>query len=480
MSNSTTNTSQKINPAVLPDTPSSVAKDGISHPSAPIDGDLLPFIPPKPCDTQHHSRNTDNSSSNVNGFQRNGFRVNLAEAIQMIASTLDFVGVEDLSHGRRVGYTAFRCAEVLGWQRDMQRFALFAGMLHDCGVSSTREHQEIVDADVGVPLQDHCVRGFEYLNGCRILREFAEPGRFHHTPWKELIKVDLPAASIEVANLIHLADMFDVLRLRNLDLAHPETITLQRQSIMDCLRHDAPGAYSPDFLDALETVISTDAFWFSLTPEYIVPMTHKIFDGAELQLDLSPSELSNLATFVSRIVDAKSPFTHQHSERVALLSETMAAEFNLSKTTQIEIRVAGLLHDIGKLRTPDALLDKPGGLTDEEFSVIRRHTFDTKQVLDSFIPDSRIGWWAACHHEKLDGSGYPFGLTATELDLEARIIAVCDIFQALAQNRPYRPSMEKDEILGIIEKIVARGQLDHDVFEALKARGDEYFGIATG
>jgi HD-GYP domain-containing protein (c-di-GMP phosphodiesterase class II) len=135
--------------------------------------------------------------------------------------------------------------------------------------------------------------------------------------------------------------------------------------------------------------------------------------------------------------------------------------FNADSLAQVEI--AGLMHDVGKLCVPDEIVEKPARLTPVEFSVMERHSFETWQILRHVPGLETIAEWAAFHHEALNGRGYPFRHKGGRLSMEARIVAVADVFQALAQERPYRGAQPAGEIRGILEGFVADGVLDGDV-----------------
>ncbi|MCU8501128.1 HD domain-containing protein, partial [Vibrio vulnificus] len=135
--------------------------------------------------------------------------------------------------------------------------------------------------------------------------------------------------------------------------------------------------------------------------------------------------------------------------------------------------------DIGKLRTPDSILHKEGPLSEIEYIHIKRHTVDTGVALNMIFPHSNIAQWAANHHERLDGSGYPYNKTAEQLDLPSRIIAIADVFQALSQNRPYRSKLSPQEITDIMWPMVEQNQLDGDVYAKLEQNLNHCYAMST-
>ncbi len=167
------------------------------------------------------------------------------------------------------------------------------------------------------------------------------------------------------------------------------------------------------------------------------------------------------------VVDAKSSFTFRHSIGVTDAANAIAEYLGINADRRKLVHRAALLHDIGKLRVPNSILDKPGKLNEEEWNIMREHpvlTFGILSRIGSFGELARI---AGAHHEKLDGSGYPYNLAANQLPIEARIIAVADVFGALTEDRPYRSGMSAEQALDIIARDVP-GKLDGDCFEALR------------
>lgn len=133
-----------------------------------------------------------------------------------------------------------------------------------------------------------------------------------------------------------------------------------------------------------------------------------------------------------------------------------------------KIKIAGLLHDLGKLSIPNDILDKPGKLNEEEYMKMRSHTYYTKKILREIGGIDDIAEWAANHHEKLDGSGYPEGLKDKDLDSVSKLMAVCDMYQALTEDRPYRRGMSSKDAIDIIYKSVKLKKLDGEALDKLK------------
>ena len=152
------------------------------------------------------------------------------------------------------------------------------------------------------------------------------------------------------------------------------------------------------------------------------------------------------------IIDAKSPFTYRHSTRVADVAREVARHCGLDEAEQRRIYRAGLLHDIGKLGISNTILDKNGPMTPEERVLMEMHPRFSLQILERVTAFRRFAWTASLHHEKLDGSGYPFGVAGDGIDLPARILVVCDIYDALTSDRPYRRGMSEEQASAILER----------------------------
>ncbi len=160
----------------------------------------------------------------------------------------------------------------------------------------------------------------------------------------------------------------------------------------------------------------------------------------------------HLATIeaLARAIDAKDQTTQMHIRRVQVYATGLAKALGLSDAEIQGVKTAALLHDIGKLAVSSRILDKPGKLTDEEFTTMKAHPAYTLQILERVACFRGLASMAAAHHERLDGSGYHLGLAAFDLSRPARILAVADVFEAMTADRPYREAMPFEKALGIV------------------------------
>jgi putative nucleotidyltransferase with HDIG domain len=178
--------------------------------------------------------------------------------------------------------------------------------------------------------------------------------------------------------------------------------------------------------------------------------------------------IDRIASAFADIVDAKSPWTGRHSQRVAAIGDRLARRLGLTGDRLRDIRIGALLHDLGKLGVPNTILDKPASLAPEEWAVIKRHPQLSREILQQIELFAAVAEIAACHHERLDGKGYFRGLSAESLGLSARIVAVADVFEAMTSARPYRPAMTEERALGIMRKSSG----DHLAAEVIAALSD--------
>jgi putative two-component system response regulator len=208
-----------------------------------------------------------------------------------------------------------------------------------------------------------------------------------------------------------------------------------------------------------------------------------------LKLKLRTDELERAESVLfslARSIEGKDPYTHGHCERLAEYSARLGEQLNLTEEQLIALRRAGIVHDVGKIAIPDAILLKPGRLTPEEWAIIREHPVVGERIcapLKSFrsvLPIIRH------HHEKFDGTGYPDGLRGDDIPIAARVLQIVDVYDALTTDRPYKKAFSITDALQTMKQEVANGWWDHrifDEFERLVRNGTADFlsqGAAAG
>ena len=398
----------------------------------------------------------------------------LRHVIYALSDALDLVGIDDIAHGKRVGIMAAECAQSQGWPRAETAFLFDLGLLHDAGVSSTVTHGHLVTEFDWESSHGHCHVGYELLRDFAPLARMAMPIRYHHTHWSQLCELGVEPQMARWANLIYLVDRVDALAAQHYANGN---LLMQTQRIREQIAGRSGTNFAPELVEVFLAASRSEAFWLNLEARGIQAYLADMLAQSQPYV-ATVQELKQLATIFSRIVDAKSPFTAEHSLGVARLARFLAEKLGVSAENCDKIEIAGLLHDIGKLRVPDEILDKPAKLDERERKVMNAHSFETYQILRLIPGFEEIAPWAAYHHEEPGGTGYPFRRRAEHLDLEARILRVADIFQAMVQDRPYRQGLSAAEVLGFMRELVARGSVEADIAAVVEADIDSAMAAA--
>ncbi len=224
--------------------------------------------------------------------------------------------------------------------------------------------------------------------------------------------------------------------------------------------------FDPELVDALLELADAD-FWWQLRSDDISAAVLAL-EPAWKVVQLDEDYLDDIASAFGQIVDSKSPYTSGHSARVALYVDLMAETMGLGSDRRRWLRRGALLHDIGKLGVSNSILDKPGKLDDDEWAAVRAHAMHTEAILSRIDAFAELARVSGAHHERLDGAGYPRGLSGDEISAETRIITCADIFDAITAARPYCGAVPVDETLAIMAKSVGTA-IDPDCFNVLKA-----------
>ena len=225
--------------------------------------------------------------------------------------------------------------------------------------------------------------------------------------------------------------------------------------------------FDPDLVAAFEQVAQDSQFWETLRDPQIAQAVH-LLEPAQYTRTLDEAYMDDIALAFGQIVDAKSPFTAGHSERVGFYSDLIAQELSLPKAQCHWIKRVGLLHDVGKLGVSSAILEKPDKLTRDEFAAVKEHARLTEEILAKIAQFDDLAKVAGAHHERLDGNGYPRRLSAPDIRMETRIVTVADIFDAISSQRPYHAATSPERTLEIMQGMVDNA-IDRNCFDAIRS-----------
>jgi HD-GYP domain-containing protein (c-di-GMP phosphodiesterase class II) len=236
-------------------------------------------------------------------------------------------------------------------------------------------------------------------------------------------------------------------------------------------RPDGSGVFgSKDFPLAAEIISLADSYDAGVPLDgfssgLLAVLGQQDSDAALPQWHLEGQEAVKLGLIIARAIDYKSKFTRRHTLGISEKARHMAGFYGYGEEETAKLYLAACLHDLGKLATPTEVLEKPGRLTDAEFETIKGHVLKTYDMLEGVDPDIRH--WAAGHHEKLDGTGYPFGLKEEGLDFNAKLMACIDIYQAVSEERPYHPARSHEDTMKILYQMAENGMISKSVSKDL-------------
>ncbi len=383
--------------------------------------------------------------------------VNLGNILLSFSDAIDLAYQSISAHQIRTAFIAWQMAKGAKLSQSVNEKIFIGALLHDVG-ALTPEGKIRLHNFEDINTEPHCIRGASLFELSSLLRPSSRMVRFHHKPWnKWQTTIDSPDAF--ESQILYLADFLERSINRNKYILHQhEELTIKISSMAGTEIHS-------DVVNLFVEISNREEFWLDLVSPrlYSILLHFGPFRRSEIEID----DIFSVALFFRSIIDFKSHFTATHSTGVAECASILSRIFGLTTSEVSLMKLAGYFHDIGKLAVPNVILEKPDKLTKEEFAVIKKHTYFTYTVLNSIGGLGHIPEWAAFHHEKLDGSGYPFHVNHEKLSTGSRIMAVADIFTALTEDRPYRAGMQRDEIKRILENVAKNNEIDKRIVDLL-------------
>ncbi|MGB4311796.1 MAG: HD domain-containing phosphohydrolase, partial [Natronincolaceae bacterium] len=396
---------------------------------------------------------------------QNNFKISFSQLVSALSEAVDLVCPVLNNHHKQVAYISYRIAKALNFPNEKLADLVIAGLLHDTGALGLDERIDLLDFEEKDAYR-HTINGYILLKDLEIFKKAGEIIKHHHLPWANGAGTIYRGDSVHPeSHILYLSDRIAVSIDRNIGILY------QVKDILRKIKNQANSRFHPQFVSIFEELGATKTFWLDVVSLYIDDKLGEIWKDFDKQLDLE--ELLEVTKVFARIIDSRSRFTAIHSSGVEAVARIIAQKMNWSERDCIKMAIAGNLHDLGKLAIPDKILEKPGKLTTGEYKIMRSHAYHGYRLLNKIEGLEEINRYGSFHHERIDGSGYPFQLEGGDLEEGSKIMAIADVLTATTEDRPYRKGMEYAEAMGIIEKMGQDSKLDTEIIALVKENSEE-------
>jgi len=383
------------------------------------------------------------------------YHIPVLELVLTMANAVDLVSPAVGGHHKRVTYLSSQLARELKLPPGDTFDLVVAAALHDIGAFSIKERLATLEFEITSP-HAHAEMGFLFLHRFQPFLRLAEIVRYHHVRWDggqgtTFNGYQVPASS----HILHLADRIDVLSLDE------EGGIPNPSKILGRIETERGRTFNPEVVDAFCVFAAKEYIWLDLRSSNLDRILSDTLSEQILVLD--DKGMLSFAQLLAHLVDFRSRYTSTHTAGVAETARFIAEHVGMDQSHCFRVRLAGYLHDLGKLAVGREILDKESGLEEQEYGLLKAHPYFTRRILETIKDFSDIAVWASAHHERPDGTGYPFH--EKSLPIEARIIAVADVFTAITEDRPYRPAMNLDDAAATLRRMATKNFLDHTLVE---------------
>jgi len=377
------------------------------------------------------------------------------ELMMSLSDIVDLVSPVIEDHHNKVSFISLALAKELGWSDEEQAEIFLAASLHDIGAFSLKSKLDALDFELENP-HEHSRIGYYLLKDFAPLEAVADVIRFHHVLWDNGAGREFEGNPVSSkSHLIHLADRIAVLIERDVEILG------QRRGIIERITKNSGTNFVNEMTEAFLSIAEHEDFWLDLTSGSLNHFLKRHLHSN--QSYYGEGSMLGVANLIRRFIDFRNRFTATHSIGVAVVAECLAELVGFDEENLQKIKVAGWLHDLGKVAIPTEILEKTGALTDEHINIMRKHPYYSYRALEYIDKMQEINQWISYHHERLDGKGYPFHLKGDQIPTGARIIAVADFFTAVTEDRPYRMGMPRKEALSVMKKMAHSQALDTDI-----------------
>jgi len=362
----------------------------------------------------------------------------------ILETTLNLVDRRLIDHGKRVAYLVYQALKLRGGLSESHvRDICLLATIHDIGAYKTDEIDKMLEFETK-DVWPHSIYGYLFVKYLSPLSYLAPVLLFHHASLSEL--KHLPPSYHRLTQLIFVADRIDIVR---------QTSASGRKDILAKINTQSGTCFDPSIVQWLSDIdVDWDAQDFGCDSDAAYRKALHGFNNS-----YTIDQKFDLLKMIIYSMEFRSPQTVTHTVTCAQVAHCLGELLGLPEQQLERLRLASLVHDIGKMGIPTYILESPNRFTAPEYQIIQQHVVFTSEILQGKM-DPTIIRPASRHHERLDGSGYPNGLSGAVLTMEDRIIAVADVFNALCGIRTYKDPYPKEQVLRILEDSRDHNQLD--------------------
>ena len=387
---------------------------------------------------------------------------NMRDIARSFANAMNLLRPETENYHQRVAYLAYNIAGEMDYSAEDRKDLLYASLLFDVGIVLMPEEEN----GKRYYFKDVAGAGLSIIGDVPRLK-----------PVCEIMKIASPEdetdeSLFDIDRFKDFAEIIDLSDRVSTMLDSRDAALNQVADICDTVSDLAGEEISNSVVEAFLRFAGKEYVWMEVLHQPELFLTH-ISDANIVTLD----DMIEMSRFMSRIIDFRSSYTTMHSSGVAATAVRLAEIMGMSEDECKMMMVAGYLHDIGKLKVPKSILEKNDKLTDAEFNIVKEYAYYTNLLLKDVAGFEQIGRWASLHDERLNGYGYPFRLSADDIPMGARIIAIADIFSAVAEIRSYRKGMNKEEVIATLRQNVEDGAMSGYIVEMLINNYDNIYSI---
>ena len=373
-------------------------------------------------------------------------------------------------HHKRTAIIAYQLGNSYGLEKQQLFDLVLAASLHDIGALSIKEKVQLFEMDLENP-EPHEIMGEQMLMGFKPFEKISKIIRYHHIQYEDIQSGRRDEKVIPLESyFICLADRIDIMLMKT------ELGSNQIETVIEEINKRFGDVFAPFLRETFRQISLSPEFWNNI--EFSSFQDLLFLSLEDSFYNVCCGDVEELAIVFAKIIDYRSPWTTMHSQTVAKVAYRLAKLMKFPEEDCFDLKIAGYLHDIGKIAIPTEVLNKMGKLTKGEFETIKKHVIYSTLILSPIKELGDIVEMVSNHHEKHDQSGYPLKLNSQKLTQQMDVLAFADIFSALSEDRPSRKHMNPEMMKSTLATFIPE-KLSENIYQVIIANFDELLNLTT-